>query len=72
MNLSTLIWFVVYALGAGAIIGLLWYLITYVESQFPGFAPFWKVLRCVFVVIVVIVLCFWILSLMTGQPIVRW
>lgn len=70
MNIATLIWFVVYAIGAGAIVGLLWFLITYVEGQFPGFPMFWKVVRCVFVVIVVIVLCFVILAFM-GQPVIK-
>lgn len=71
MTIASLIWFVVYALGAGAIVGLLWYGLTYVESQFPGFDVFWKVVRCAFVVLVIVVLCFVILAFM-GQPVVRW
>lgn len=69
MDLSTIIWAVIYMIGAGAIIGLLYYAITYCEREFP--APFfWKVVRCVFVVLVIVVLCFVILAFM-GQPVVR-
>lgn len=69
MNLTTLVWMVVYAIGAGAIIGLLYFAITYCEQNFP--APmFWKIVRCAFVVLVVVIMCLVILAFM-GEPQVR-
>jgi cation transporter-like permease len=71
IGLGSLVMIVVYCLIALLVLGLLWYLIGYCESQFPGFPVGFKVLRIVFVIVVVLVIINMLLSF-AGNPIVRW
>ena len=56
---------------AAIVVGLLWWLISYVESQGLGPPVIYKVLRAVFVILIVVALCFFLISLTTGQPVFR-
>ncbi|HUD10804.1 MAG TPA: hypothetical protein VMS08_00215 [Candidatus Saccharimonadia bacterium] len=69
-TIESVVWAVLFLLGAGLIFGLLMYLINYVCGQFPVMEPFAKAARIVLVVMAVLVLIGFILSLM-GHPIVR-
>lgn len=69
--IETLVWVFLFLLGCGAIGGLLFYLVTYLEREFPGYPLFFKAARILLVVMAVLVLVFLILDLM-GHPIVVW
>ena len=70
ISIESVVWFVLYLLGCGAIFGLLMWLISYVESNFPTMQPFAKFARIALVVLAVLVLIGIILSFM-GRPVVR-
>jgi hypothetical protein len=72
IGLADLVWYVIYLLIAAVIIGLLWFLINYIEKQFtdPGFPVMFKVIRVIFVVLVVLFAIGLLLSF-AGFPIVR-
>jgi hypothetical protein len=69
-SIQSVVYLVVYLLGAGIIFGLLLYLIDYVSSQFPSMGPFAKFAKIALMVLAVLVLIGVILSFM-GHPIVR-
>ncbi len=63
--------FILYLLAAGAVFGLLYWLITYLEGQFPGAGSiFFRFARIALVVLAVIVVIFMILSLLGGPQII--
>jgi hypothetical protein len=55
---------------AALVLGLLWWLIGYCESQFPQVPFVFTVIRVVFVVLVVILLIAILLNL-AGYPVIR-
>lgn len=70
IGIDTLVMTFLFLLGCGAIFALLWYLVTYLEKEFP--APlFWKIARVILVVGAVLVLICVLLDLM-GHPVVVW
>ncbi len=74
IDLATVVWVVLYLLVAGAVFALLFFLINYIASQFPGEAMnlFAKAARIILIVLAVLVLIGLLLSFVTGQPIFRW
>ncbi len=74
IDLSTVVWVVVYLLVAGAVFGLLFFLINYIAKQFPGPAMdlFAKVARILLIVLAVLVLIGLLVSFISGQPLIRW
>lgn len=71
IGIDTLVTVIVYLLIGGLILGLLWWLITYVEAQGIGPPILFKIIRVVFVILVVLVLISVLMSLI-GHPLVRW
>lgn len=73
IDISTVVWVVVYLLVCGAVFGLLFFLINYVASQFPGpgMDLFAKAARIILIVLAVLVLIGLLVSFATGTPIVR-
>lgn len=71
ISLTGLVMVVVWMLIAAVVIGLLWWLIGYVEAQGWGPPNVFKVIRVVFVVLIVIGLCFFLISFTTGQALFR-
>jgi drug/metabolite transporter (DMT)-like permease len=72
VNIETLVYAVLFLLGAGLILGLLFYLINYIATQFPDSNPlFFKAARILLVVFAVLILIGLILDLM-GHPIIAW
>ena len=71
IGIDAIVYTVVYLLIAGLILSLLYFLIQYCESQ--GFGPLvvFKVIRLVFVILVVLLAISLLLNLI-GYPIVRW
>lgn len=69
ISIESVVWFVLYTLGAGAIFGLLLYLIKYVEGTFPEMALFCKFARIGLVILAILVLISIILAFM-GHPII--
>lgn len=70
LSIEDVVWTIIWILCVGAIFGLLMYLITYVETNFPTMQPFGRFARIVLVVLGVLVLIGFILSFM-GHPIIR-
>jgi hypothetical protein len=70
ISLESVVWAVMYLLGAAAIFGLLFYATTYCEKEYPGGALFFKAIRIFLVVAAVFVLIFMILGFM-GHPVIR-
>jgi asparagine N-glycosylation enzyme membrane subunit Stt3 len=70
IGIAEIVWLMVYLLIAAVILGLVWWLIGYIEKQ--GFGPpiAFKVIRIVFVVLVVLFVIGMLLSF-AGFPIVR-
>jgi len=68
--LADLVYIIVGLLIGGLVLGLLWWLIGYCEAQFPGFPLLFKVIRIVFVILVVLLLIGLLLN-MAGVPVVR-
>jgi amino acid transporter len=73
ISISGAVAVVVYLLVAAVVFGLLFWLIDYVGSQFPAFAPFVKVARIILVVVGVLVLIGVVLNLsgVTAGPVFR-
>jgi len=67
IGLDTLVWAVFFMIIAAAVVALLWYAITYCESQFPS--PFWKFVRIAFILLVIFVIICFLLSL-AGYPVI--
>ncbi len=74
IDLSTVVILVLYILAAGAVFGLLFWLIGYVERQFQGevMTMFAKFARIGLVILAVLVLIGIIISIFGGTPIFRW
>jgi uncharacterized membrane protein YGL010W len=70
ISIETVVWFVIYMLGAGLIFGLLVYLINYVSEQFPSMAPFAKFAKIGLMICAVLILIGVVLQFM-GHPIIR-
>ncbi len=70
VSIETVVTFVLYLLGCGLIFALLFYLINYVEGNFPDVAMFAKFARIGLVILAVLVLIGVILAFM-GHPIVQ-
>ena len=68
VSIESVVWFVLFILGAGAIFGLLMWVIGYCEREFPSIQPFGKFARIALVIGAVLVLIFIILGFM-GHPI---
>lgn len=68
--LETVVWAVLYLLGAAAIFGLLFWVVLYCEKEFPSAVPFFKFIRIGLVVLAVFVLIFMILGFM-GHPVLE-
>ncbi len=71
ISLSGIVWIVLYLLIAAAVLGMLWFLINFVEAQMGGPAKVYAVIRVIFVVLVVLLLIFLLLSFLSGQPLLR-
>jgi hypothetical protein len=71
ISIQTVVYVVLFLLGAGAIFGLLLYLVQYLEREFPGFGLFFRAARIALVVLAVLVLIGLVLHLM-GAPVVMW
>jgi heme/copper-type cytochrome/quinol oxidase subunit 2 len=74
ISLHDVVWIVIGLLVAGAVFALLFFLINYVERQFPseGGNLFAKAARVVLVVLAVLVLIGFLIGLISGQPIFYW
>lgn len=74
IDLATVVWLVVYLLIAGAVFGLLIFLINYVASQFPSepMNLFAKVARIALVVLAVLILIGVLVSIVSGTPLFYW
>ncbi len=74
IDLSTAVWVVLYLLIAGAVFGLLFFLINYIAAQFPGEAMnlFAKVARIFLIVLAVLVLIGLLVGFVTGKSLFRW
>lgn len=70
IGIADLVYVIVGLLIGGLVLGLLWWLIGYVESQGMGPPIMFKVIRVVFVILVVLVLISLLLGL-AGFPVVR-
>jgi hypothetical protein len=71
ISIQAVVYVVLFLLGAGAIFGLLLYLVQYLEREFPGFGLFFRAARIALVVLAVLVLIGLVLHLM-GAPVVMW
>ena len=71
IGIETLVYAVVFMLIGALIVGLLWFLINYVESQGLGPPLVFKIIRVVFIVLIVLVLISILLGLI-GHPVIRW
>ena len=71
LSIQTVVYVVLFLLGAGAVFGLLLWLVQYLEKEFPGFGLFFKAARIALVVLAVLVLIGLICHLM-GAPVVVW
>mgnify|MGYP001594444506 CR=1 FL=1 len=71
ISLEGLVGVIVFLLIAALVLGLLWWLIGYVESQGLGPPVIFKVIRVIFVILIVL-LCIGALMQLAGHPIVRW
>lgn len=71
-NLQDAVLVVVYLLIAGAVFGLLFFLINYVSRQFPEMAPFAKFAKIILVVMIVLTMIGFLIGLISGQPLFRW
>jgi uncharacterized membrane protein YtjA (UPF0391 family) len=69
VGIDSIVWFVFVAIVIVAILALLWYAIGYAESAMP-MPVAWKVVRVVFVLLVIFLLISILLGLI-GHPIVR-
>ena len=74
IDLQGVVYIVLYLLVAGAIFGLLIFLIDYVAKQFPSepMALCAKVAKVIVVVLGVLILIALLISLLGGPPMFRW
>jgi hypothetical protein len=74
IDLQYVVTVVLYLLVAGAVFGLLLFLIDYVARQFPSepMSLFAKFARVALIVIAVVVLIFVLISMVNGGPVFRW
>lgn len=72
IGIESVVSIVVYLLVASIIFGLLYYLVNFVGSQFPGSEPFVKVARIILVMLAVLVCIGILLSMISGKPFIRW
>jgi hypothetical protein len=74
VNLQSVVWVVLYLIIAGAVFGLLLWLTSYVERQFPGegMALFAKVARILLVVLAVLLVIGVLVSMVSGTPLFYW
>jgi hypothetical protein len=70
VSLEGIVTFIVYLLIAVVVLGLLWWLIGYVEAQGWGPPQAFKVIRVIFVVLIVL-LCIAILMSLIGHPLIE-
>lgn len=71
IDLRTIVYLFLFLLGCGAVFGLLFYLVHYIEREFPSNPLFFKAARIFLVVAAVLVLIGVILDFM-GFGIIRW
>lgn len=71
ISLEGVVWTILYLLIAVVVLGLLWWLIGYFEREFGGPPMAYKVIRAVFVILIVLLLIGLLLSLLTGRPLFR-
>lgn len=71
ISIDTVVTVVLFLMGCAAIFGLLHYLVRYIESKFPSFAPFAAFAHVFLVIAAVLVLIGLILELI-GHPLIAW
>lgn len=71
ISLTMLVWTVVWLLVAAAVIGLLWWLIGFVQQNIGGPEKVYAVIRVIFICLIVIGLCLFLIAFTTGQPMFR-
>ncbi len=74
IDLQHVVGIVIYLLIAGAVFGLLIFLVDYIAKQFPSetMGMFAKVAKILIVVLAVLILIGLLISLIGGQPVFRW
>ena len=70
ITLAQIVGVVLFILIAAAVLGLLWFLIGYIQSQFGGPEIIYKVCRVVMMVMVVVMLICLLLNL-AGEPLIK-
>ena len=71
ISLREVVTIILFLLAAGAVFGLLFWLILYCEKEFPGIPLFFKVARIILVILAVLVLIGIILDF-AGHPLIVW
>lgn len=71
ISITTVVYAFLFLLGCAAVFGLLWWLVTYCEKEFPNVPLFFKAARIFLVLGAVLVLIGLILDMM-GHPIIAW
>lgn len=71
ITIESVVWLFLFLLGCGLVFGLLYYLVGYIESQFPDMPLLYKACRILLVVLAVLLLISVILDLM-GHPVIVW
>ncbi len=69
MSLGAIVQFVLFMLVAAAVIGLLWWLIGYVQGSFGGPDVIYKVIRVVLIILLVVALIGLLLGLVGESPV---
>ena len=69
--IETVVYLFLFLLAAGAVFGLLFYLVKYCEAEFPSFPLFFKAARILLVIGAVLVLISIILDF-AGHPLIIW
>jgi hypothetical protein len=74
IDLQQVVYIVLYILIAGAIFGLLLFLVDYIGKQFPSelMTLFVKIAKVILVVLAILVVIGILLNVVGGQPIFRW
>ncbi len=71
IDLQTVVWVILYIIGACAVFAILYWLPIYIAQNFPWFAPAVPFIHVALAVLGALVVIGVILSLITGTPIVR-
>ncbi len=71
VSLTGIVWIVIYLLIAIAVLGLVWWLIGFIQERIGGPAKAYDIVRVIFVVLVVLLIIFFLLSLLNNQPMFR-